>query len=147
MQFARLRQLSGQSITSFSSHLHTADAKCQLDKPSEHIRDHLIAHMQALEGSKKLQKEDVTKPTLAIVLKDENSAKALDAQFAAQRPLEAATASYKPSCLGSSNRGYHKSHNVPSTPSSRSSSSGTSQSRANFACGTEPVHQHRECPT
>ena len=62
--FSRLRQLPGESLNSFSSHLHAAAEKCSFDKKPEGIRDPIVAHMTDLEVSKKLQLKDAQNLTL-----------------------------------------------------------------------------------
>ena len=102
--------------------------------------------MRDLEVSKKLQKEVASKLTLAAALKEAKSAEALDAQFTAQRPLEAATVSSKPPPSGFSTRGRRKGPNVSTIPSSSFSSSGTSHSQSLVCSGCGAEHQCRDCP-
>ena len=56
-QFARMRQLPGETVATFSSRLHAAAAKCKFDRATERICDHLVAHMSNLEVSKELPTE------------------------------------------------------------------------------------------
>ena len=84
--FSRLRQLPGESLTSFSSRLHAAADKCKFDKKDKWIHDHLVAHMSDSEVSKELQQLDPSKLNLAAVLAKGRQQEFLDSQLATQRP-------------------------------------------------------------
>ena len=135
--FSRLRQLPGESLTSFSSRLHVAAEKCSFDKKPERIRDHLVAHMTDLEVSKKLQLKDAQNLTLADVLSAGRQHEIVETQLATQRP-EAAIAAFSshPNPAPQHRTGNYR---TPGTPSSVSKSSCS-------GCGSSDGHFRRDCP-
>ena len=130
--FSRLRQLLGESLTSFSSRLHAAAEKCSFDKKPERIRDHLVAHMTDLEVSKKLQLKDAQNLTLADVLSASRQHEIVETQLATQWP-EAAIAAFSSRPNPSPQHRTGNSH-TPCTPSSvsKSSCSGCGSSDGHF---------------
>eukprot|EP00117_Sycon_ciliatum_P040397 scpid36764/ scgid3433/ len=154
-QFARLRQLPGESIATFSSRLHSVAARCRFDKPSERIRDHLVAHMADSEVSKAMQKKDIGSLTLADVLKEAKAAETLEIQLATQR-----SAATQPSVAAAVARGHHKQSRGTGRPKNAPAASrqsapsystrgppATSAPRAPCSgCGSSSGHSRRECP-
>ncbi|XP_065192543.1 uncharacterized protein K02A2.6-like [Sycon ciliatum] len=154
-QFARLRQLPGESVATFSSRLHSVAARCRFDKPSERIRDHLVAHMADSEVSKAMQKKDIGSLTLADVLKEAKAAETLEIQLATQR-----SAATQPSVAAAVARGHHKQSRGTGRPKNAPAASrqsapsystrgppATSAPRAPCSgCGSSSGHSRRECP-
>ena len=149
--FARLRQKPGEAIAVFSSRLHEQAIKCHFDKQSEHIRDHLIAHMTNNDVGRELQKMDFSNLTLAEVLKQAKAAETLEAQFADQCPA-VATAGQSGSRTHSRDRAAHpnkaaSSRPTGAPPTSRSSARAPeSHLRTCPGCGSRTSHTRRACP-